>query len=193
MQPAITSGVGRRVYVFTGTSNQYIAMSGAFAFVSVVPEYYFINNSTGNLYIEDTVGNPIATVPPGGDATVTGTAGSIGGYEQWHASVGSSSLGLGQSVGQTYTNVTNSRAFYVTYTNTTGRPIFVEIVINGGAIGAAVTATLVVNGVAGPYVTPAIDRQDPVPISAVIPVGGTYVLQYNVAQYISIGSWVELR
>jgi hypothetical protein len=178
------------VFVFTGTSNQYVGMPLT-TYNTVVPEFYIINKSTGTLFIEDAVGFSIATVPSGASCTLTGVSTSTTGASSWNASI-SGQVGLGQG-GQTYTNVTGSRTWYTTYTNTTGRPIFVAIVVNGQAIGAAVTATLVINGVAGPFITPAIDRTDPASIYAVVPIGGTYVLQYTLAQYLTIASWVELR
>ena len=84
-------GTAKRVYVFTGTSNQTIAMPLT-TFNTVVPEYYFVNNSTGKLFIEDVVGFSIVTVPSGGDATVTGTFTSTPGASYWHASLGAANF-----------------------------------------------------------------------------------------------------
>jgi hypothetical protein len=180
MGTAINPGVGRRVYVFTGTSNQYIAMPGAFSFVSVVPEYYFINNSTGNLYIEDTVGFSIATVPPGGDATVTGTAGSIAGYTNWHASVGNQYLGLGWT--QTWQVV--SRSLAVTYTNSTGRPIQVSIYFLGST-----QSNFIVNGLT---IASNSSQTGWMTVSEVIPPNATYQL-VDINGGLGSLNWYELR
>lgn len=84
-------------------------------------------------------------------------------------------------VGQTWTDVSGSRAFATTYTNSTGRPITVAIttVSTGGAY-------LVVNGVStqrtGATATYTV-------VSAVVPSGGTYSLGSGG----SITAWTELR
>ena len=84
-------GTAKRVYVFTGTSDQTIAMPLT-TFNTVVPEYYFVNNSTGKLFVQDVVGFSIVTVPSGGDATVTGTFTSTPGASYWHASLGAANF-----------------------------------------------------------------------------------------------------
>ena len=89
-------------------------------------------------------------------------------------------------VGQTWTNVTSSRALSTTYTNSTGKPIQLYIVCAAGnANGAAVT----INGVtpAFVYANVAGGRAALFPI---IPNGATYSLGDASA---TIYSWWELR
>jgi len=91
-------------------------------------------------------------------------------------------------VGQTWSNVTASRSFGTTYTNTTGRPIYVYVAGSGGSANAVV---LRING-----------------NNAQLSCGGTTTFGYAVASVISTGdtygvfaaagspsvsSWFELR
>lgn len=92
---------------------------------------------------------------------------------------------------QTWQDMTASRAFATTYTNSTGRPIEVLITVNCGPNEAA---TLTVSGVvianmlngtgaaAGVYLS----------TSAIVPAGGTYVL-INTLGVVDIVLWAELR
>lgn len=86
--------------------------------------------------------------------------------------------------GQTWTDVTASRASGTTYTNNTGKPIqvFIQILIasNGSASFAINGITLGVgaNGGAGTTTTS---------LSFIIPNGNTYVFTGSIAK------WVELR
>lgn len=96
---------------------------------------------------------------------------------------GLSSNGLG--VGQTWLNVTSSRTAGVTYTNTTGKPIYVYIVVrDAGGQGYTVT----INGISIDYVnmTGAFD----IPHSFIIPAGATYRVIPNSN---TISKWLELR
>jgi hypothetical protein len=83
-------------------------------------------------------------------------------------------------VGQTWQDVTASRAANVTYTNTTGKPIMVVISETDNNVGA----TLTVNGVIVCYATTSAND---VPMSAIVPNNGTYIFN---AAFIH---WVELR
>ena len=84
--------------------------------------------------------------------------------------------------GQTWQDVTSSRATGVTYSNYTGQPITASITINGGSrVNAWVDETLVfddphINGVAI--------------VTLVIPAGSTYRCDYNSN---TLASWAELR
>jgi hypothetical protein len=84
---------------------------------------------------------------------------------------------------QTWTNVTSSRAQGTTYTNTTGKPISVVIVVplNGS------TLTLFVNGLAIQSMgNTSIGNGT---VTAIVPNGSTYSL----TAVSSIASWFELR
>jgi hypothetical protein len=117
-----------RVYVFTGTGGTAVmpAIAGNLA---VVPEYYFINNCSGTVTVQFSNGTVIGTIPSGATGTITATSWPIDSASKLTLSIGSNSLGLGQG-GQTATYFTYpTRQANVTYTNTTGRPIFVCITL----------------------------------------------------------------
>jgi hypothetical protein len=89
-------------------------------------------------------------------------------------------------VGQTWQNVTSSRSLGVTYTNTTGRPIFINIQSTGAAFN---------------LVNIAVDGQDlgynnfnggggQSSNRNIVPAGSTYVVTMSGA---GISRWLELR
>jgi hypothetical protein len=80
-------------------------------------------------------------------------------------------------MGQTWQNVTASRALNTTYTNSTGRPIQVSM---SGSTGASITLTI--NGAA---LAPVVYS-----IHFVVPVGATYAVALSGG---SIAGWNELR
>jgi hypothetical protein len=100
----------------------------------------------------------------------------------------------GLGVGQTWTNVSGSRAFGTSYTNSTGKPIVVAIVASQTPGGAYLGAT--VDGVGpipmgtgysagGTYTTSG---------TVVIPVGATYSVTPQVtAGTTTLSAWYELR
>lgn len=96
--------------------------------------------------------------------------------------VATSANSLGQ--GQTWKNVTGSRAKSVTYTNSTGKPILVHVQKNAGQN----TLTLTVDGLGvsqfGGY---GIEAQ--AAVTAIVPNGSTYIVGGSG----SISSWAELR
>jgi hypothetical protein len=94
-------------------------------------------------------------------------------------------IGLGLS--QTWQNVTSSRAIGTTYTNTTAKPIQVNISIIGGAANSI--ATLTVNSLIVSQ-TQAYAFTAQSMLSAVIPPGNTYILGGTLS---SINLWAELR
>ena len=89
----------------------------------------------------------------------------------------SSALGYGQ-IYRTYTSAT--RAFGTTYTNTTGRPIYVSIVVSfqGATVQGTGYANALVNAVAITYNQVFIPANATilVPIYFIIPAGGTYIV-----------------
>jgi hypothetical protein len=102
----------------------------------------------------------------------------------WTSTAATPSIG----VGQTWQNVTASRAFSTTYTNSTGKPIMVSVnLYNGGGdpssgIGLTVGGVLVGNayqpGIANGYAQ----------LSAIVPNGTTYSCTGT-----TLGTWLELR
>lgn len=93
-------------------------------------------------------------------------------------------------VGQPWQNMTASRAFGVTYTNSTGRPIGVAVAVSIGAAGNNARITtgggIVLNGTSA-YVASATSE-----ISAVIPAGDTYTV-IGTGGGSSIVAWNEMR
>jgi len=85
--------------------------------------------------------------------------------------------------GQTLQNVAASRALGTTYYNTTGRPIFVYVAVNGST--SAATAT--VNGIGLPIWIPNVSSSNQG--SFIVPPGGSYVVNGGS----QIGAWIELR
>jgi hypothetical protein len=97
--------------------------------------------------------------------------------------------------GQTWQDVTGSRAFGVTYTNSTGRPIF--IIVTGTTPSSANGAfTLTIDGVIvaenGITANGGNSGAHKIPTSAIVPPGSTYSAQQSVATS-TLDRWVELR
>ena len=92
---------------------------------------------------------------------------------------------------QSWQDVTSSRAGGPTYTNSTGRPIELNIVVL--LTNASSSATLSVNGVAtagqGPYLIGGASAN--VCLSAIVPSGNTY--QLSTSGTASLTRWTELR
>lgn len=83
--------------------------------------------------------------------------------------------------GQTWQDVTSSRAFGTTYTNSTGKPISVFFGINSGG------ATVTVGGVAFPTFSSANNNTQTV-ASFIVPTGNTYSISGA-----GLSKWLELR
>ena len=96
--------------------------------------------------------------------------------------VGTQALGIGQ----TWQNVAGSRALGTTYTNSTGRPILVNIVASRS--NTTGTLGITVAGVSTGNLTIAQNVQGFV--SAVVPNGATYLIGSTLT---TINAWVELR
>ena len=87
--------------------------------------------------------------------------------------------------GQTWQDVTGSRAANTTYTNSTGKPILVWV---GFAVVAGGTISYLINGVIVAY-NATIDVGDTVPVSFIVPNGATYRCNTTSA----LNRWSELR
>jgi hypothetical protein len=128
----------------------------------------------------------------GGGAAVVGGAGSPGiVLVEWSASVLVVSTTTGGGIGydQSWTDVTGSRTFGVSYTNSTEKPI--QILVGASTTGAGGGVALTINGVALPgsfAYSPAVTVFS---ATAIVPVGATYAASaYGGASY---ASWHELR
>ncbi len=90
-------------------------------------------------------------------------------------------------VGQSWVNMTGVRAAGQTYTNDTGRPIYVAISLLGGA-PSGVSASLIISGVTVASVGFANTTSGQ--ITGIVPAGATYgYTQVNT----TLNSWAELR
>lgn len=95
-------------------------------------------------------------------------------------------------VGQTWQSVIGSRSLNNNFTNTTGRPIIVQIMTSQGAasisrfnMGSGTPVTFIELG------TPSVNGQCPMP-SIVVPAGWSYSVTV-VAGTVSVVYWWELR
>lgn len=88
-------------------------------------------------------------------------------------------------VGQSWNDVTASRALSTTYTNSTGRPIFVSV---SGSVNSAAEMSVLVNGVqVGKQTSPGGSVMC---ITAIVPPGATYRVQIGSG---SLQTWFEMR
>lgn len=127
-------------------------------------------------------GTPTApTAPAGNNTTRIATTAFV------QAAIGSMPPGLGD--GQTWQDVTASRAWATTYTNTTGRPIMVSITARDPSAGNLYIG-LRVNGVklAEQYHSANSQAQ----VAAIIPPGATYMVE-RADTNDTITGWLELR
>jgi hypothetical protein len=170
----------KRVFVFTGTSNQIVS-TPLTTFNTVVPEFYIINNSTGTLFIQDVVGFELTNVPPGATLTLTAILTSTTGVSSWRASFGASNFALACG-GQTWQVV--SRSLAVTYTNSTNRPIQVSIYFLGSS-----GSEFRVNGLT---IASNSSQTGWMTVSEVIPPNATYQL-VDINGGLGSLNWYELR
>lgn len=132
-------------------------------------------------------GAPGGTIPP-----VAGGAGSAGiVLVEWSASVLVVNTTTGGGIGydQSWTDVSGSRTFGVTYTNSTTKPI--QILVGASTTGAGGGVALTINGVALPGSFAYSPSVTVFSATAIVPVGATYAASaYGGASY---ASWHELR
>jgi hypothetical protein len=155
-------------------------------------------SGSSNIYVRYT--SPITQVIAPTDGTI-GTSALVNGAvtsEKMASGAAVSNIGAGGiadtqlatavkplGVGQTWTNVTGSRASGTTYTNTTGRPITVRIQ-GSSTVNTGVSAT--VNSVAIGHGTYATAGQQSI-TEYLVPAGQTYAS----SSAGGISSWFELR
>ena len=101
-------------------------------------------------------------------------------------------------IGQTWQDVTSERHTGVTYTNTTGRPIFISVYMNSNAQGGSSAVEIFVDGkfVGGQYA----GRMGGITVflsaRAIVPPGSTYSAKTSRTQegsHQDASSWLELR
>jgi hypothetical protein len=94
--------------------------------------------------------------------------------------------------GQTYQDVTASRAGSTTYTNSTGKPILVIITVNQApsfVLNYSITVSSVVLATVN-VLTPAQSTTAVIPTTFIVPNGSTYLLTITTG---TLNKWVELR
>jgi len=129
-----------------------------------------------------TLTSALARAQGGTGLTTAGTSGFVltSDGTNW-----TSSLNPTIGVNQTWQDVTGSRAFSTTYTNSTGKPIMVSVNLYNGAgtsigltVGGVLVATAYQPGIANGYAQ----------LSAIVPNGTTYSCTGT-----TLASWLELR
>jgi hypothetical protein len=148
------------------------------------------SNSDRTVNLPDAGGDMVLTT-----ATQTLTNKTIDASQLVAASVTATQLATAVQpvgVGQTWQNVTGSRALGTTYTNSTGRPIQVNAWGDGNAFqdrniqlivnGVLVDASMASEGSSGGGVGN---------VSAIVPSGATYVVSFNIDGVLQ--GWIELR
>jgi hypothetical protein len=92
-------------------------------------------------------------------------------------------------VGQTWQTLTGSRALNTTYTNSTGRPIFVSIVVNPANTSSS--GQLNINSIPVAYAQGFVSLAIGITIGGIVPNGGTYTVVTSGTTTVSF--WAELR
>jgi hypothetical protein len=136
-------------------------------------------------------GNTVTNIDPLGTInTITQPTGDNSTKVATTAFVANANKGLGRN-GETYHDVTSSRALSTTYTNTKNYPIYVSVNCSGNGV-VTTYSTLVVSGVAVAtnyvYVGGSVGELVTANASAIVPPGATY----SATGSTSLTSWIEL-
>ena len=149
-----------------------------------------LGSTSGSCTLQEqaVAGTTVLTLPAtSGTVVTTGDNGTI---TQGMLATAASSIG----VGQTWQNVTGSRVSGTTYTNSTGKPIFVSIQAAPSASGGAYLDVFI-NGVTLGYLGQGSGTSPNTVYASfwtvVVPSGDTY--KATTVGSISIGNWFELR
>lgn len=135
---------------------------------------------TNSVYIGWSGGNLLVQV----DATDFGAT--------WPINISGTSAGLG--VNQTWQNVKASRVIGTTYTNSTGKPIFISISLYESGQNTSATATATIGGVIVSFASMLNNNAQsniPALFQLIVPNGTTYVITAT-GSY-TYNAWAELR
>jgi hypothetical protein len=162
--------------------------TGSGAFGGFIVDGLFVVGSWA--YSSSVTGTTAAVIIPAG-STYQGNVVTSGSYAAWYELTGATVTGesTGIGYGQTWQDLTVSRNFGVTYTNTTSKPI--QVIVYGTTNGSGSGVFLTVNGVTLP---PSFTYSSTVPVisaAAIVPPNATYSASaYSGASY---SGWYELR
>jgi hypothetical protein len=123
---------------------------------------------------------------------VTIAAPAVAGTNTATLPVATGELSMLGGSGQTYQDVTASRAGGTTYTNSTGKPILVIITVNQAAsfvLNYSITVSSVVLATVN-VLTPSQSTTAVIPTTFIVPNGSTYLLTITTG---TLNKWVELR
>jgi hypothetical protein len=124
--------------------------------------------------------NALQTIAPSTSGNVLTSNGTT-----WTSATPAGGIGIGQ----TWQNVAGSRALGTTYTNSTGKPIFVYIVVQLSGNGDTM---LTLNGISLDGPSSSAPAFQYIPCSFIVPDGNTYNLSVQ-SGTVGITSWAELR
>jgi hypothetical protein len=160
------SGANSDITSITGLTTALTVAQGGTGAATHTSKGVLIGNGT----------SAVSTVSPSTSGNVLTSDGT-----SWTSAAAVSGIG----VGQTWQNVTSSRAFSTTYTNSTGKPIMVSVNLYNGdgtseglTVGGVLVATAYQPGVANGYAQ----------LSAIVPNSTTYSCTGT-----TLGTWLELR
>ena len=123
---------------------------------------------------------------------VTIAAPAVAGTNTATLPVATGELSMLGGSGQTWTDVTASRAGGTTYTNSTGKPILVIITVTqsaGFVLNYNITVSSVVLATVN-VLTPSQATTAVIPTTFIVPNGSTYLLTITTG---TLNKWVELR
>jgi hypothetical protein len=141
------------------------------------------NSGTWSINVTGSAANVTGTVAAANGGTGLTSPGTSGNVLTSNGSAWTSAAPSGIGSGQTWQNVTASRAANTTYTNSTGKPIFVSI---WGIYGG--TTSLTIAGVVADQ--SGINNSVPsVNLDGIVPAGATY----SISSILTLTLWSELR
>ena len=195
-------GASDDLQVYHDGSNSYIVDNGTGDLNIRGSDTLRLQNATGTNYLYGTTGGQVVLYHNGSNrlsttstgVSVTGTVSATS-----FAGDGANLTGIEAGIGydQSWTNVTSSRSENTNYTNSTGKPIMVNVYSNQGSSGSADTTTMdaTVDGTTFRFAYHIQDDENYTARSRcvgnfIVPAGSTYkvVIGGN-----TINQWYELR
>lgn len=153
-------------------------------------------SGSATLQAQAIAGNTVLTLPTTSGTFITTTGGVTPGSNgniltsngtSWTSATPAGGIGIGQ------TWQLPARSASTTYTNSTGKPIFISIAF-GQSLSGSGSSNVTIGGVlvySVGYGSNASGSSQPIAISLIVPDGSTYVV--TVSGSVSIAYWAELR